>query len=107
MKRTIYAAVILGAIAVTSAIPTLRAQAGADAQKVVDAAYAKLRTLKEGKNADYIPALAKVDPNRFGIALVSENVHTPVNGCRAHRTEHAGHAVLELEQRRYGVERIG
>ena len=31
-------------------------------QQAVDAAYAKYRTLKEGKNADYIPALAKVDP---------------------------------------------
>ena len=29
------------------------------------------RTLKEGKNADYIPALAKVDPNLFGIAVVT------------------------------------
>ena len=28
-------------------------------------------TLQEGKNADYIPALAKVDPNVFGIALVT------------------------------------
>ena len=26
---------------------------------------------KEGKNADYIPALAKVDPNLFGIAVVT------------------------------------
>ena len=34
----------------------------------VDAAYAKYKDLKEGKNADYIPALAKVDPNLFGIA---------------------------------------
>jgi glutaminase len=32
----------------------------------VDAAYAKYKTLQEGKNADYIPALAKVDPNLFG-----------------------------------------
>ncbi len=31
----------------------------------------KFRTLKEGKNADYIPALAKVDPNLFGIAVVT------------------------------------
>jgi glutaminase len=37
----------------------------------VDAAYAKFRTLSEGKNADYIPALAKVDPNLFGIAVVT------------------------------------
>jgi glutaminase len=40
-------------------------------QAAVDAAYAKFRTLKEGKNADYIPALAKVDPNLFGIAVVT------------------------------------
>ena len=31
----------------------------------------KYKDLKEGKNADYIPALAKVDPNIFGIALVT------------------------------------
>jgi len=49
----------------------MRAQAPADAQKAVDAAFAKYKTLKEGKNADYIPALAKVDPNLFGIALVT------------------------------------
>jgi glutaminase len=35
------------------------------------AAYEKYKGLKEGKNADYIPALAKVDPNLFGIALVT------------------------------------
>ena len=52
-------------------IPPLAAQAAADRQKVVDAAYAKFRSLQEGKNADYIPALAKVDPNLFGIALVT------------------------------------
>ena len=47
------------------------AQTPADIQQAVDAAYAKYRTLQEGKNADYIPALAKVDPNLFGIAVVT------------------------------------
>jgi glutaminase len=47
------------------------AQTPAEIQQAVDAAYAKFRTLKEGKNADYIPALAKVDPNLFGIAVVT------------------------------------
>jgi glutaminase len=47
------------------------AQTPSDIQQAVDAAYAKFRTLKEGKNADYIPALAKVDPNLFGIAVVT------------------------------------
>jgi glutaminase len=40
-------------------------------QQAVDAAYKKFQTLKEGKNADYIPALAKVNPDLFGIALVT------------------------------------
>jgi len=65
----------IGALALAGAIlavriPSLDAQA-ADPQKVVDDAYAKFRNLREGKNADYIPALAKVDPNLFGIALVT------------------------------------
>jgi glutaminase len=60
----------LGALALTAA--SLAAQtATGDAQGAVDAAYAKFRTLMEGKNADYIPALAKVDPNLFGIAVVT------------------------------------
>ncbi|HYR85022.1 MAG TPA: glutaminase A [Terriglobia bacterium] len=40
-------------------------------EAAVKAAYAKYKDLHEGKNADYIPALAKVDPNLFGIALVT------------------------------------
>ena len=52
-------------------MPAVEAQPAADVQKAVDAAHAKYRTLKEGKNADYIPALAKVDPNLFGIAVVT------------------------------------
>jgi glutaminase len=40
-------------------------------QDAVNAAYAKFKDLKEGKNADYIPALAEVDPNIFGIAVVT------------------------------------
>ena len=38
---------------------------------LLNAAYAKYKDLKEGKNADYIPALAKVDPKIYGIALVT------------------------------------
>ena len=61
---------VLAGLAVL-AMPTLGAQAPAAIQTAVDAAYAKFRTVKEGKNADYIPALAKVDPNLFGIAVVT------------------------------------
>jgi glutaminase len=34
-------------------------------------AYAKVSKVTDGKNADYIPALAHVDPKIFGIALVT------------------------------------
>ena len=43
----------------------------ADPQTAVNNAFNQFKTLNEGKNADYIPALAKVDPNLFGIALVT------------------------------------
>jgi len=62
---------VLGLAVVAAAVPSLRAQARPDVQAVVDAAYAKYKGLQEGKNADYIPALAKVDPNLFGIAVVT------------------------------------
>lgn len=39
-------------------------------QAAVEAAYKKFRALKQGRNADFIPALAKMDPGLFGIALV-------------------------------------
>ncbi len=38
-------------------------------QAAVDAAHKKFRALKKGRNADCIPALAKMDPELFGIAL--------------------------------------
>ena len=62
---------VIGALAIGVAISTLYAQAPAGPQQAIDAAFNKYKTLKEGKNADYIPALAKVDPNLFGIALVT------------------------------------
>ncbi len=52
-------------------VASLPLGAQSDPKSVVNAAYAKYKTLKEGKNADYIPALAKVDPNLFGIVLVT------------------------------------
>jgi glutaminase len=61
----------LGAGVFALAAATIGAQAQPDYQQTVNAAYKQFQTLKEGKNADYIPALAKVDPNLFGIALVT------------------------------------
>jgi glutaminase len=64
-------ALLVGAALLTFSTPALRAQAPGDIQKAVDAAFAKYQNLAEGKNADYIPALAKVDPKLFGIVLVT------------------------------------
>jgi glutaminase len=62
--RYVAAAAIVGAAAAPLVAQT-------DYQGAVNAAFNKYKTLKEGKNADYIPALAKVDPNLFGVALVT------------------------------------
>ncbi len=40
-------------------------------QAALDEAYTKFKDVKEGKNADYIKELASVDPNIFGIAMVT------------------------------------
>jgi glutaminase len=40
-------------------------------EAALNEAYNKFKDLKEGKNADYIKELANVDPNIFGIALVT------------------------------------
>jgi len=55
----------------SKATATTAAAAASPYQDAVNAAYAKFKDLKEGKNADYIPALAAVDPNIYGIALVT------------------------------------
>jgi glutaminase len=43
----------------------------AEVEAALNAAYSKYKNLQEGANADYIPALAKVDSNIYGIALVT------------------------------------
>ena len=40
-------------------------------EAALNEAYDKFKDLKEGKNADYIKELANVDPNIFGIALIT------------------------------------
>jgi glutaminase len=69
MRRRLFVgmcfAVFAGAVLAQS-MPT-----GGEIQGALDAAYSKYKNLTEGKNADYIPALAKVDPNLFGITLVT------------------------------------
>ena len=62
---------LAGAMSLGFAPQTTHAQSAATIQQVINTAYAKFKDLQEGKNADYIPALAKVDPQLFGIALIT------------------------------------
>lgn len=49
-------------------------------QAAVNEAYEKFKSNQDGKNADYIPELAKVDPNLFGIAIVTADGQTVTKG---------------------------
>jgi len=49
-------------------------------QTAVTSAHEQFKTLNEGKNADYIPALAKVPSNYFGIALATPDGQTATAG---------------------------
>jgi glutaminase len=62
----------LAAVLAFAILPALAiAQTPAQFQAAVNAAYAKYQNLQEGKNADYIPALAQVDPKIYGVVLVT------------------------------------
>jgi glutaminase len=86
IKRTIHISALVIALAAIVALfnapPRIDAQSRAPQAAAVDtainAAFEKYKGLNEGKNADYIPALAKVDPNLFGIAVVTPDgqMHT-------------------------------
>lgn len=80
-----------------------------DLQSVVKEAYDKCKDLKGGKNADYIPFLAKIDPNLFGITvclptgeIIEAGDTEYVFGIESISKVHT--AVLILEQ--YGAEAV-
>lgn len=67
------AAALLITLFITPAVQAAETLQTADIHAALDAAFARYKSLKDGSNADYIPALAKVDPNIYGIALVTPN----------------------------------
>ena len=70
VQRRAFVAGILASVAAAGLVLTAQ-QPAPDPQTAVNDAFKQFQNLKEGKNADYIPALAKVDPNLFGVALVT------------------------------------
>jgi glutaminase len=70
-SAALVATLALGALAVTGA------QAAdpkpKDFQRVVDAAHARYKDLKDGKNADYIPILTKTPSELFGVVIATRD----------------------------------
>ena len=64
-------ALVSVAAALSLAAPAAPGQSPSQIDSAMKAAYDRYKDLNEGKNADYIPALAKVDPKIYGIALVT------------------------------------
>jgi glutaminase len=65
---------VAGCRALAQTNETPAAQAGVathDLQRVVNEAYAKFKDDNSGKNADYIPYLASVSSNLFGVVIVT------------------------------------
>ncbi|HXZ25592.1 MAG TPA: glutaminase A [Nitrospiria bacterium] len=68
------------------AVPPFPAAAGqvptdpATLKRLVQEAYQKFKDVKEGKPADYIPELAKVPPDLFGVAIVTAKGETYTAG---------------------------
>src|SRR5215813_9365339 len=74
--RLVLAAAMIIAVAWTPVLAakkttTVKAAPSGSYQAAIEQAYGKFKDLQEGKNADYIPALAEVDSKIFGIALVT------------------------------------
>ena len=69
IKREILAAV--AAILFLAIGQTISAQTKSEIESAISEAYTKYENVTEGKNADYIPALAEVDSKIFGIALIT------------------------------------
>src|SRR3990172_9110429 len=61
----------LAAVAIAFTAAAAWAQMPAEIDAALKAAHTKYAGLQEGANADYIPALAKVDSKIYGIALVT------------------------------------
>ncbi len=70
--RTLALHCLLVSCALLMAWPTFAgAPTPAEIEKVLAEAHSKFKGVKDGASADYIPALAEVDPELFGISLVT------------------------------------
>ena len=68
-------------------------------QAIINEAYNKFKGETRGKNADYIPELAKVDSKLFGIAVVSTDNQSVAVGDTKNRTSCVGEACRSSRDR--------
>jgi len=74
------AAFAQGAIQAAAGVRSPVAPTKEQVQAAVNEAYEKFKNNTEGKNADYIPELGKVDPKLYGIAIVTADGQTITAG---------------------------
>lgn len=76
LTSSVYKFVMLtGCVLATAllATPAVQARSNVDYQALVEEAHAKFKGNHEGENADYIPILAEVDSNLFGVVIVTRD----------------------------------
>jgi glutaminase len=71
----------------------------------VDAAHAKHKNNRRGKNAGYIPALAEVDPQQFGVCVVTVDGQTFSAGDAT--TEFALESISKVFTAALAIEQVG
>ena len=67
------ALLVLGSMSVVVEARDTTTLTAADLQQAVDEAHKKYKGLKDGKNADYIPILATVPSELFGVVIVTKD----------------------------------
>lgn len=91
---TVFVGLCLAALAFVVAQPYVRGRAAgntagqcspvaprtAEVRAATDEAYSRFQNETAGKNADYIPILAKVDPKLFGVVITATNNQTYSKG---------------------------
>ncbi|GMW05214.1 MAG: glutaminase A [Gammaproteobacteria bacterium] len=65
---TMLSVAVIGCAGTNAAEPSAK-----DFQRVVDAAHAKYKDLRDGKNADYIPILTETPSELFGVVIVTRD----------------------------------
>lgn len=73
VRRNVLTSAALLAVSLAAPIASAAGHSAAQLQQVVEAAHAKYKDLKDGKNADYIPILTTVPSDLFGVVIATRD----------------------------------